>query len=387
MSESYFIPYASPEIGEEEIAEVVDSLRSGWLTSGPKVNRFEQEFADFLGDGGVHAVAVNSATAGLHLALESLGVGPGDEVITTTYTFTATAEVIRYVGAEPVLVDIDPATYCLSPEDVARKITEKTRAVIAVHFGGLAAPMDEILHIARQHRLHVIEDAAHAVSTTHQGRLVGTLDTDVAVFSFYANKPITTGEGGMLVTRSEEIAQRARVMRLHGINRDVFDRYSSKAPSWYYEVLAPGFKYNMTDIAASIGIHQLRKLSQFNVRRQEIAEKYFQLLMDLPIVLPPKPKAGDVHSWHLFVLQLREDSPMTRDEFINALHANGIGASVHYVPLHVHPFWRSRYALTDEMFPESQHLYERCVSIPLYSKLSDEAVGRIVSTIRRLLGG
>ena len=252
-----FIPFALPDIGEAEINEVVDTLRSGWLTTGPKAKRFEEDFTAFLGDPSLHSLAVNSATAGLHLALEAVGIGPGDEVITTTHTFTSTAEVVRYLGADVVLVDIDPSTMCIDANAVAAAITPRTKAVMPVHYGGLAADMAALLALAKQHGLKVIEDAAHALPTTCNGQLIGTLQSDVTVFSFYANKTITTGEGGMVVTRNAELAQRMKVMRLHGISRDAFDRFTAKVPSWYYEIVAPGFKYNLTDIAAALGIHQL----------------------------------------------------------------------------------------------------------------------------------
>ncbi|MEQ1805203.1 MAG: aminotransferase class V-fold PLP-dependent enzyme, partial [Burkholderiaceae bacterium] len=245
-----FLPFALPDIGEEEIAEVVDTLRSGWLTTGPKAKRFEEDFAAFLGEPGLHCLAVNSATAGLHLALEALGIGPGDEVITTTHTFTATAEVVRYLGADVVLVDIDPQTLCIDIDAVEAAITPRTRAVIPVHYGGLAADMQRLLALTKRRGLKVVEDAAHALPATCAGQLIGTLRSDVTVFSFYANKTITTGEGGMVVTRSEDLARRMKTMRLHGMSRDAFDRFTSTVPSWYYEIVAPGFKYNLTDIAA-----------------------------------------------------------------------------------------------------------------------------------------
>ena len=254
-----FLPFALPEIGDDEIAEVVDTLKSGWVTTGPKAKRFEQDFAAFLGDASLHAIAVNSATAGLHLALEALGIAPGDEVITTTHTFTATAEVVRYLGADVKLVDIDPATLNIDPAAVEAAIGPRTKAILPVHYAGLAADMPALLDIARRHGLKVVEDAAHALPTTCGGALVGTLASDATVFSFYANKTITTGEGGMLVTRDAALAKRAKVMRLHGMNRDAFDRFTAKVPSWYYEVVAPGFKYNLTDIAAALGIHQLKR--------------------------------------------------------------------------------------------------------------------------------
>lgn len=379
-----FLPFAAPEIGEEEIEEVVRSLRSGWITTGVKAQQFESDFAAWLG-GGVEAVAVNSATAGLHLALEALGIGPGMEVITTTHTFTATAEVIRYLGADPVFVDISPVTLCLDPEAVERAITPRTRAIIPVHFGGLAAEMDALLAIARRAGLYVVEDAAHALPATSGGGLIGSLESDVTVFSFYANKTITTGEGGMLVTRHREIAKRARIMRLHGIDRDAFDRFVSNKPSWYYQVVAPGYKYNLTDIAASIGIHQLRKAHEFQRRRAEIAREYDAKLSALPLVLPPKASPQDIHAWHLYVVRLSDDAPVSRDAFINGMFELGIGLSVHYIPLHLHPYWRERYALTPEMFPVSQDVYQRSVSLPIYSRMTDEDVARVIEAAKAVL--
>ena len=269
-----FLPFALPDIGEAEIAEVVDTLRSGWITTGPKAKRFEDDFRAFLGDPALHCLAVNSATAGLHLALEAMGIGPGDEVITTTHTFTATAEVVRYLGADVVLVDIDPATLCITPSAIEAAITPATRAIIPVHYGGRSADMGAILDIARRHGLKVVEDAAHALPATCGGRMIGTLDSDATVFSFYANKTITTGEGGMVVTRDPELAARIKVMRLHGISRDAFDRFTASVPSWYYEIVAPGFKYNLTDIAAALGLQQLKKARAFQERRAQIAAAY-----------------------------------------------------------------------------------------------------------------
>ena len=320
-----FLPFALPEIGEEEIAEVVDTLRSGWVTTGPKAKRFEAAFTEFLGDPSLESIAVNSATAGLHLALEAVGVGPGDEVITTTHTFTASAEVARYLGADVKLVDIDPATYCISPAALEAAITPRTKCVVPVHYGGLAADMTAILAIAKRHGLKVVEDAAHALPTTHRGQLIGTLDSDATVFSFYANKTMTTGEGGMLVTRHPEVAARAKVMRLHGINRDAFDRFTAKVPSWYYEIVAPGFKYNLTDIAAALGLHQLKRLPAFQARREQIAMRYQSAFADLPVILPPEAPEGDVHSWHLYVLRLADDAGIERDAFIEGMFAAGIG--------------------------------------------------------------
>jgi dTDP-4-amino-4,6-dideoxygalactose transaminase len=382
-----FIPFALPEIGEDEIAEVVDCLRSGWVTTGPKTKRFEAEFIEYLGDPDISAVAVNSATAGLHLAMEAIGVGPGDEVITTTHTFTATAEVIRYMGAHPVFVDVLPTTLCIDPELLESAITPRTKAIIPVHFGGLAADMGALHSIAQKYGLRVVEDAAHALPSTSNRRLIGTLDSDATVFSFYANKTITTGEGGMLVTRNKEIANRARVMRLHGINRDAFDRFTSKTPSWFYEVVAPGYKYNMTDIAASIGIHQLKKVETFQHRRAEIAEIYDELLANLPIILPSKPKDGDIHSWHLYVIRLASDAKLNRNDFIDQMFSKGVGMSVHYIPLHLHPYWRDTYHLSPEMFPVSQAAYESLASLPIYSRMTDSDVVRVCNEIKNALEG
>ena len=386
MTESApFLPFALPEIGEDEIAEVVDTLRSGWVTTGPKAKRFEQDFAAFLGAPGLEAVAVNSATAGLHLALEALGIGPGDEVITTTHTFTATAEVARYLGADVVLVDVDPATLNIDPARVEAAITPRTKALVPVHYAGLAADMPALLALARRHGLKVVEDAAHALPASCGGALVGTLASDATVFSFYANKTITTGEGGMVVVRDPSVAARIRVMRLHGISRDAFDRFTAKTPSWYYEIVAPGFKYNLTDVAAALGIHQLRRAEEFQKKRQAVAERYDAGLTGLPLLLPPHPAAGDRHAWHLYPIRLGDRAPIGRDALIDRLYAAGIGCSVHYIPLHLQPYWRDRYGLTTAMFPHSQRAYERMVSLPLYTRMSDSDADRVCDTVARLL--
>jgi dTDP-4-amino-4,6-dideoxygalactose transaminase len=381
-----FLPFALPDIGEAEIAEVVDTLRSGWVTTGPKAARFEREFARFLGAAdngeGLHCIAVNSATAGLHLAAEALGIGPGDEVITTTHTFTATAEVVRYLGADVKLVDIDPVTLNIDVAAIEAAITSRTKAIMPVHFAGLAADMSAIQALARRHGLKVIDDAAHALPTTCGGRLVGTLGSDATVFSFYANKTITTGEGGMLVTRDAALAARAKVMRLHGMNRDAFDRFTAKVPSWYYEIVAPGYKYNLTDIAAALGLQQLKRAETFRARREAIAAAYDAAFAGLPLVLPPRAQPGDTHAWHLYVLRLADDAPIGRDTLIERLFAAGIGCSVHYIPLHLHPYWRERYGLQPAQFPHSQHAYERMLSIPLFSRMSDGEVQRVIAAVR-----
>jgi len=333
----------------------------------------------------LHCIAVNSATAGLHLALEALGIGPGDEVITTTHTFTATAEVVRYLGADVRLVDIDPATLNIDPAAVEAAITPRTRAILPVHYAGLAADMPAILAIAARHGLKVVEDAAHALPTTIGGQLVGTLASDATVFSFYANKTITTGEGGMLVTRDAALARRARVMRLHGMSRDAFDRFTATVPSWAYEIVAPGFKYNLTDIAAALGLQQLKRLTAFQRRREAIAAAYDAAFRSLPLVTPPQPGAGDVHSWHLYVVRLADDARIPRDRFIERMFEAGIGCSVHYIPLHLHPYWRDRYGLAPGQFPHSQHAYERMLTLPLYTRMTEADVQRVGDAVTALL--
>ncbi|MEO0970924.1 MAG: DegT/DnrJ/EryC1/StrS family aminotransferase [Cyanobacteria bacterium J06639_18] len=379
-----FLPFALPDIGEDEINEVLDSLKSGWLTTGLKTKRFEQDFARFIGNN-VETIAVNSATSGLHLALEAVGIGTGDEVITTTYTFTATAEVIRYLGANPVFVDIDPHTLNIDPAKIEAVITARTKAIIPVHFGGLAADMKPILEIARKYGLKVIEDAAHAIPTTYRGKLIGSLESDVTVYSFYATKPIATGEGGILVTRNPEIAQRCRVMRLHGISRDAFDRYTSTKPAWHYEVIAPGFKYNMTDLAASLGIHQLKKAWIFQKKRADIAEYYNRNLAELPLILPPQAQQGDIHSWHLYVIRLDDSVKISRDIFIEKMAATGVGCSVHYIPLHLHPYWRDVYDLKPEDFPCASSTYERVVSLPIYTKMTQAERETVIKAVKSIL--
>ncbi len=380
-----FLPFALPDIGEAEIAEVVDTLRSGWITTGPKAKRFEDDFRDFLGDPDLHCLAVNSATAGLHLALEALGIGPGDEVITTTHTFTATAEVARYLGADVVLVDIDPATLCIDPAAVEAAITPATRAIVPVHYGGRSADMTAILDIAQRRGLKVVEDAAHALPATSGGRLVGTLDSDATVFSFYANKTITTGEGGMVVLRDPELAQRVKTMRLHGISRDAFDRFTATVPSWYYEIVAPGFKYNLTDIAAALGLQLLKKAHAFRERRAQIAAAYDAALAGLPLTLPPHAAGSDLHAWHLYPVRLTDAARCSRNEVIEHLFRARIGCSVHYIPLHLQPYWRDRYGLQPEAFPHSQHAYERLLSLPIHTRLQDADVQRVAGALRDAL--
>ena len=381
MNPPAFLPFARPDITEAEIDAVARAMRSGWVTTGPETKAFESEFAAYLG-GGVQAVAVNSATAGLHLALEAMGVGPGDEVIAPTLTFTATVEVARYLGADARLVDVDPVTLNIDPARIEAAITPRTKAILPVHYGGLACDLAAIFDIARRHRLQVVEDAAHALPTTSNGALVGQLPSAAAVFSFYANKTMTTGEGGMVVTKDEELAARMRVMRLHGISRDAFDRFSSKTPAWYYEIVAPGFKYNMTDMAGALGRVQLQRLPAFVQRRQQLAARYLHELKDLPLILPADAPQGDTHAWHLFVIRLNDDARATRDEVIQALSDAGIGTSVHYVPLHRQPYWRDRYGLTPEQFPAAEQAYQRMLSIPLFTAMSDDEQARVIAALK-----
>jgi len=379
-----FIPFSLPEIGKEEISEVAEVMRSGWVTTGPKTKIFEENFSAFIG-GNTQAIAVNSATAGLHLALEAIGVGAGDEVITTTHTFTATAEVVRYLGADVRFVDVDPVTLNIDVTAIRNAITPKTKAILPVHYAGLSCDMDAIFEIADEFGLKVVEDAAHALPSTYNGAMIGALRSDVTVFSFYANKTMTTGEGGMIVTKHSELAERMKVMRLHGISRDAFDRFRSEKPAWYYEVVAPGYKYNLTDIASAMGIHQLAKLPDFLKRRQYLAARYFAGLSGLPLILPAGAPDEDVHSWHLFVIRLKESAPINRDDLIQLLSDNKIGSSVHYVPLHRHPYWRDKYELKNESFPESDKAYLSMLSIPLYTSMSDEQQDRVISVLREAL--
>jgi len=385
-----FLPFALPEIGEEEINEVVDSLRSGWITTGPKAKRFEHDFSEYIGV--KHSLAVNSATSGLHLALEVIGVGPGDTVLTTPYTFTATAEVVRYLGAEPIFVDIDPATFNIDPIEVRKRLLDLKasgstlpKAIIPVHFGGQSCDMKGISDLASEFNLKIIEDAAHAFPSTYDGRMIGTIG-DITVYSFYVTKTIATGEGGMVVTNNDEWANRIKTMRLHGISRDVFDRYTTTKPSWYYEVVAPGFKYNMPDLAAAIGIHQLKKADVFRQRREKIASKYDEAFSGLPLRIPFVARPEDTHAWHLYAIQLElEQLAIGRDRFIELMSEAGIGTSVHFIPLHIQPYWRDRYDYKPADFPKAYDVFQRVVSLPIYPKMTDIDVDRVIASVQSIL--
>lgn len=376
------VSFFRPQIGEEEIAEVVDCLRNGWLTTGAKTKRFEEDFAEYLG-GGVEAIAVNSATSGLHLALEAAGIGPGDEVIVPSYTFTATAEVVRYLGADPVFVDCDYDTLCMTADHAAQAVTEKTKAIMPVHFGGIACEVQPLVELAAAKSLKIIEDAAHSLPATSGGVLVGKQPTAATIFSFYANKTITTGEGGMLVTADPEIAARAKVMRLHGMNRDSFDRFATGR--WAYDVVAPGFKYNLTDIASAIGIHQLRKANEFQAGRARVAARYREQLSDLPLDLPAEAPDGETHSWHLFVIKIRPDAPLDRDAVFAELGRRGIVCSVHYRPLHRMTYWREQYDLHVQHFPNAERAFAGAISLPLYVGMTDEEIDFVCSSLRQVL--
>ena len=378
-----FIPYYIPSISENEINEVSDTLRSGWLTTGNKTKKFEASFSDFLNNE-IEAMAVSSATAGLHLALAALEIGVGDEVIVPNHTFTATAEVVRYTGAEVKLVDINVNSLNIDPILIEKSINSKTKAIIVVHFAGLACEMNEIIKIAKKHKLFIIEDAAHALPTTYMKNTIGNLDTDATIFSFYANKTITTGEGGMIVTKNKDLAKKIKILRIHGIDTDVFDRYVSTKPKWYYQVVEAGFKYNLSDIASSIGLHQLKKVSEFQIKRQQIADYYFNELSKLDIELPTKSNKGDLHSWHLFIIKLNCKNEGIRNKFIEQMYEMGIGCSVHYIPLNHHTYWKERYPEDCSNMKISDSIYNRIVSIPIYNSLNEDNLERIVKTIKKL---
>ncbi|MBA2954883.1 aminotransferase class I/II-fold pyridoxal phosphate-dependent enzyme [Nocardioides sp. MAH-18] len=384
------IPFALPDIGEAEIEAVVSALRSGWLTTGPNAAAFESEFSAQLasiGGGEVTSIAVNSATAGLHLALEACGIGPGDEVIIPDWTFTATGEVVRYLGADVVVVDVDPKTLNVDLAVAERAITARTKAIVPVHFAGLPVDRTALADLASAHGLRVVEDAAHAHPVVSGGLPVGTGTSDAVVFSFYATKTMTTGEGGMVTVHDPDLARRIRTMRLHGISRDVFDRYRSTVPSWHYEVVAPGFKYNLPDPAAAMGRVQLSRAATMLSARRSIATRYAAAFADLPVTLPAGlDLPDDQHAWHLFVLRLNDDAPLERDAFIQRMADLGVSCSVHFIPLHLQPYWRDTYRLDPADFPVAHDSFARAVSLPAFSSMTDEQVQRVIDAVREVLG-
>ncbi|AYA78043.1 UDP-4-amino-4,6-dideoxy-N-acetyl-beta-L-altrosamine transaminase [Bacillus sp. Y1] len=374
------IPYALPLIEDEEIKEVLDTLHSNWLSKGPKTVEFEKQFSDYVNSN--FAIGLNSCTAGLHISQLAAGIGPGDEVITTPYTFVASANTIIHTGAKPVFVDIDPVTMNIDPSKIEEKITDRTKAIIPVHFAGYPCDMDPILEIAKKHNLVVIEDAAHAVYTQYKGRMVGSI-SDFTCFSFYATKNLVTGEGGMVTTNSEEMADKLRVMSLHGMSKNAWNRYSGKG-SWFYEVEYPGFKYNMTDMQAALGLVQMKKLQSMQEKRESIAKIYNEAFSKIEGIITPYDNAENVHAWHLYVIRLKEDNfTIDRAEFIEKLKEKGIGTSVHFIPVPMHPYYKQQgYRIED--YPNALEAYNGAISIPLYPKMSHEQVMRVVEAVEEL---
>ncbi len=378
-----FIPFHLPDIGEEEINSVIETLRSGWLTTGLKTKQFEQEFAAWVGAS--HAVALNSCTAALHLALEAVGVAEGDEVIVPTMTFAATAEVVHYCRAVPVLVDCLVDTLNVDVKAIESAITPKTKAIIPVHFAGQPCEMDRILELAQSRNVKVIEDAAHALPAKYQGEMVGTLG-DITCFSFYATKTMTTGEGGMATTENAEWAERMRILSLHGISRDAENRYTPEG-SWYYEILLPGYKYNLTDMASALGIPQLQKCHEFRNIRHRYAMRYNQAFKDIPEIIVPQVKEDIEHAWHLYIIQLDlERLRIGRDQIIDLLKQQGIGTSVHFIPLHLHPYYRNNNMYSSSKnFPVANQVYTRIISLPIYPKMTEADVQHVIEVVTRLI--
>lgn len=378
---SQFLHYCLPFIGEEEIAEVVDSLRSGWVTTGPKVKRFEEAFSTYVG--AKHAIAVNSCTAALHLALAGTHVSPGDEVIVPTLTFCATANVVVHLGAKPVLVDVDEQGL-IDPDAVVRAISDRTKAIIPVHFAGQSCDLTALQRISRQYGIPLIEDAAHAVGAEWMAAKIGKFGWATA-FSFYATKNMTTGEGGMITTEDDELAQTMRRLSLHGMSRDAWNRYSETG-SWYYEVTEPGYKDNMTDVQASLGLHQLGRLDWFIQRRREIAERYENAFRVRNQLTLPRELDGRKHVYHLYPLRIHTGRPrQTRAEFIEELRRRNIGTSVHFIPLHRHPYYRDFWGYRSEEFPTAERLYREYVSIPLYPRMTDTDVDDVIHAVEDVL--
>jgi len=377
-----FLPFSPPLIGEAEVREVVDTLHSDWITTGPKTKSFEAAFASYLD--APSALALNSCTAGLHTALVALGIGPGDEVITTPMTFAASVNVIEHVGGRPVLVDVEEDTLNLDPEKAAAAaVTSRTRAIIAVHYAGHPVDLDAIRALSTSHGLALIEDAAHALPARYKGQWIGSGENPVS-FSFYATKNMTTGEGGML-TASPEFLERARVVALHGMSRDAWNRYDAKG-SWFYEVVLPGFKYNMTDIQAAIGLHQLERLGDFQRRRREVVNAYQEGFADLEELRCPVEHPDVESAWHLYVLRLRlERLGIGRDAFINELRDRNIGTSVHFIPIHLHPYYRDKYGYRPDDFPVALRNYECMLSLPLNPRLTDEDVADVIDAVRDIV--
>jgi dTDP-4-amino-4,6-dideoxygalactose transaminase len=376
------IPFAVPDITEREVSAVVETMRSGWLTTGPSTQRFEEQFAELIQV--PHALAVNSCTSGLHLALDACGVRENDAVVLPTLTFTASAEVVRYLGAYPYFADIDPETG-LAEADSLRAAAERAardgrtvRVIMPVHYAGQAVAMQPVMELARELGARVVEDAAHAFPTTCDGQMIGR-HGDVVAFSFYATKTLTTGEGGMVTTRDDAMAKRMRVMRLHGISRDVWDRYNTDKPSWYYEVIDAGYKYNLSDMASAVGLVQLNRTEAMWEARASIARRYDAAFAGTALRPLRTTRPEDRHAHHLYVVRIDPQSGCTRDSFIQAMAEQGVGTSVHFIPLHRMPFWRDRYELRTEDFPGAEELFAECVSLPIFSSMTEAQVERVIA--------
>jgi len=377
-----FLPFALPDLDESELLAIKEVLDSGWITTGPKTRQFEHEFGARVG--AKHAIAVNSCTAAMHLALEAIGLERGDDVITTPYTFAASAEVIRYFDARPVFVDIDAVTLNMRGDLLEKAFTSRTKAVIPVHIAGLPADMDSISAVARRHGVPVIEDAAHAFPSTYQSQCIGSI-SEFTCFSFYATKSITTGEGGMICTDNDAWAERCRIMALHGISKDAWKRYTAEG-SWYYEVVAPGYKYNMTDVAAAMGLAQLAKAERMWQRRRAIATAYTKAFEGRAELQVPFGGEDGQHAWHLYLLRLNlEKMSIDRTRFINELKQRNIGSSVHFIPLHIHPYYRETYGYRPDDFPTAHAEYQRAISLPIYSKMSDADVQDVINAVSEIV--
>jgi len=378
-----FLVFGSPLISDDAIAEVVAALRSGWIGTGPRVHQFQQSFGKYIGTR--HAMALNSCTAALHLSMLAAGVGPGDEVITTPMTFCATANAIIHCGATPVFADCDRRTLNINPEEIARKITPRTRAILPVHFAGRPCDMTAIMALAAKHNLKVVEDCAHAIETEINGQHVGTFG-DFGCFSFYVTKNITTGEGGMVVCHSQEAANRIKILGLHGMSKDAWSRFSDEGYK-HYEVVEVGFKYNMMDMQAALGLKQLEQIDAYWLRRQDIWNRYMEAFADLPMQLPLPPAVGTKHGYHLFTPIFDVDKiGRSRDQIMDALTHENIGTGVHYLALHTHPYYAKTYHLNRGDFPEAEFVSERTLSIPISAKLTDDDVKDVIGAVRHVLG-
>ena len=373
-----FLPYNRSLIGQEEIDAVVEVLRGGWLTTGARTREFEAAFARYVGAG--NTVALNSCTAALHLALVATGIREGDEVILPTMTFAASGEVIFYLGARPVLVDCLPNSFQLDPEQVERKITSRTRAILPVHFAGAPCDLDPICDLARRHNLKVIEDAAHALPTRYKGRMVGTFG-DITCFSFYATKTLTTGEGGMVATENPDYTENIRRLSLHGISKDAWKRYSAEG-SWRYDILEVGYKYNMTDLQAALGLTQLAKCDSMLARRAYIANCYNHLLESLDGFTTLPAPADIEHAWHLYIVQVSHEAlTINRDRVVEELKNRGIGTSVHFIPLHLHPLYQTKLGYRDGDFPNAEERFSRAISLPIYAAMSEADISRVMDAL------